>query len=239
MGDLKDMAYGNIIREIIKKSTEFEINVVGNSMYPAFVEGQAVKVQAPINIQKGDVILYVNYSGNLVLHRIIHISEDYFIAKGDNNEFADDIISRKAIVGKIQNHNSEKYISEQQVYKLTFNYTTRGLTEMESYGDILTNAKIQVKTDDVIDKSENNILIHSSANNKFSQEILEKKKNNIIHFNFKVSNSIREGFRLISDFDHIVYINNPIITGLSNEVQQTFLAIGALNGILGMEGMYD
>lgn len=227
------MKLGNVIREILMKNNGFVIDVMGNSMDPFLKAGQKVEIRGVENLEIGDIVLYENYEKNLILHRIIYLSNDYFIAKGDNNEFADDIVPKCSIVGKLYIGCFDKVQKKNKpVYKLSFNYTIQGYDKILSYRKILKNVDIQIKSD-IIDKNENNILIHSSAKSLLSKVTLSEQKKNVFHFGLKTSNMIKPGFSLLSEFNHIVYVYSPIITGLLDEVQQSFLVIGALNGFEG------
>lgn len=75
------------------------LNVTGNSMLPAFAEGDRIKIRKADNISMGDVIVFV-YKMNLLVHRILYMRENVLYCKGDNS-FRIEEITYKDIVGKV------------------------------------------------------------------------------------------------------------------------------------------
>jgi signal peptidase I len=66
--------------------------ITSGSMWPVLKKGDLVFIQAvaPSDLKVGDIVVYRNRSNNtLTIHRIIRLSEDTFVTKGDAN-FAED-----------------------------------------------------------------------------------------------------------------------------------------------------
>ena len=91
---------------------EIPIAVVkGQSMLPLLREGDLViitKVNNPSDIKVGDVVVYRNPVGKLIIHRVIMVwkagNEYYYITQGDNNMFPDyPKVAYSSIVGKVFN----------------------------------------------------------------------------------------------------------------------------------------
>lgn len=68
-----------------------------NSMDPLLDENSnaiQIRPQSPSDIHLGDIISYASFSGGIIIHRVVEISEDdegiFYIAKGDNNSRPDD-----------------------------------------------------------------------------------------------------------------------------------------------------
>jgi len=71
---------------------------------------------------------------------------------------------------------------------IVFNFSSERKELKEISKEILNNSGIRVLNESKLQKSNNNILIHPSGNKRFSKEIFCDDKENVIHFNNKVSN---------------------------------------------------
>src|SRR3989344_4224802 len=67
-----------------------------NSMDPLIdKESNAIQIapQSPVDIKIGDIISYTSESGDIIIHRVVRISNDdkgvYYTTKGDNNSTSD------------------------------------------------------------------------------------------------------------------------------------------------------
>ena len=92
-----------VLFNVIQGKTEDYVIGIGRgiSMYPAIEPGSIVIIDTnPERIQIGDVIVY-SYGNELIGHRVIAITQDGFITKGDNNPYPDNLVPRDAVVGKI------------------------------------------------------------------------------------------------------------------------------------------
>lgn len=80
-------------------------NILSNSMYPTISVGDTVYVNKNIpysNIQKGDIIAYQN-GGIVIVHRVVDISNEGLITKGDNAEELDgNPINEGAYLGRVR-----------------------------------------------------------------------------------------------------------------------------------------
>lgn len=67
-----------------------------------FSKGDALIIGAPKNIEVGDVILYINPKlGYPIIHRVINVTEEGYITKGDRNPAPDPwIVKKEWIKGK-------------------------------------------------------------------------------------------------------------------------------------------
>lgn len=82
--------------------------VAGNSMYDTLYNKDLVLVKrcGMKDISKGDIIVYVGYSDEVIIHRVTASVTDingrkYLITKGDNNEDTDALaVSSSMIIGK-------------------------------------------------------------------------------------------------------------------------------------------
>ncbi len=78
----------------------------GNSMEPAYVQGDLVFVRQGESYIVGDIVAYYHPEiGEYVLHRIISIEEGKYVLKGDNNDWVDTYQPRtNEIIGKLWLH---------------------------------------------------------------------------------------------------------------------------------------
>lgn len=100
--------------------------VVGNSMYDTLYNKDLVLVKrcGMKDISKGDIIVYVGYSDEVVIHRVTASVTDingrkYLITKGDNNEDTDALaVSSSMIIGKCiaKLDTLQKFIDEAKRY---------------------------------------------------------------------------------------------------------------------------
>lgn len=82
--------------------------VAGNSMYDTLYNKDLVLVKrcGMKDISKGDIIVYIGYSDEVIIHRVTASVTDingrkYLITKGDNNEDTDALaVSSSMIIGK-------------------------------------------------------------------------------------------------------------------------------------------
>ena len=68
------------------------IMLLGNSMYPTIESGTFVITKPEQNYLLGDVIAFVNEDNLNVVHRIVEITEEGYITKGDNNRKNDPVV---------------------------------------------------------------------------------------------------------------------------------------------------
>ena len=126
--------------DIIEKSGFYAAPVHGMSMYPLLKNRRdSVYVTNPENLKKYDVVLFRRSNGQLVLHRILKLTEDTAFICGDN-EYQKEKIERKQIIGKMTEfcRNGKIFKVSDFRYKLyshcfCFSFTTKRLL-MRIYG---------------------------------------------------------------------------------------------------------
>ena len=96
------MGHEVLLNVLQGRADEYVIGIGrGISMLPAIEPGNAVIIDTVVErIDIGDIIVYT-YDGNFVGHRVIAITQDGFITKGDNNPYPDNLVPTEAVVGKI------------------------------------------------------------------------------------------------------------------------------------------
>lgn len=82
--------------------------VEGYSMWPTLRQGDLVIAYKPLpnDIHVGDIIIYKDYRGTLIIHRVIEVFKKgdkyYYITKGDNNLYRDPIdVPYERVEGKV------------------------------------------------------------------------------------------------------------------------------------------
>lgn len=77
----------------------------GESMYPTIKQNQTIFVNTcyPLEfLEVNDIIVfYYNKTDSFMGHRIIKITDEGFITKGDNNKFNDELVRKKQYIGKV------------------------------------------------------------------------------------------------------------------------------------------
>lgn len=97
--------------QAIEKYGFFIATPIGTSMLPLLRERlDTVKLVAPTNIKKHDVVLYMRNDKTLVLHRIIRIHKDSFTMCGDNQCILEKHVKRSQIIAVMEGfYREEEY----------------------------------------------------------------------------------------------------------------------------------
>ena len=93
----------DIIHDLLTEGKVHYVLGIGSgiSMYPAIEPGDLVIVKTDVKeIKIGDIVVFW-YDGKLVGHRVIYITDEGVITKGDFNPYYDGLIPYNKIVGKI------------------------------------------------------------------------------------------------------------------------------------------
>ena len=78
--------------------------VVGNSMYPTLKIGDMIIIKHQNKYKVGDIVTFIDGSGNVVTHRVTAISEDNkYVTKGDYIGNSEDpwLLDNSDIIGKV------------------------------------------------------------------------------------------------------------------------------------------
>lgn len=76
--------------------------VVSGSMEPEIPVGALVLIREQDSYQSGDVVTYLNDSGNLVTHRLVSLSDGTAVTKGDANNAEDFPVQAERILGRVR-----------------------------------------------------------------------------------------------------------------------------------------
>ncbi len=114
--------------EVFGDKEELVGMTVGASMMPIFRDNKDIAVVKKINepLKVNDVLLYKKkYKDEYVLHRLIAITDDGYIIRGDNNHFDEKNITDDDIVGILKGfHRNGKYFDCEKsiAYKVYVKY---------------------------------------------------------------------------------------------------------------------
>lgn len=99
--------------QAIDKYGFFIATPIGTSMLPLLRERlDTVKLVAPNNIKKHDVVLYMRNDKTLVLHRIIRVHKDSFTMCGDNQCILEKNVKRSQIIAVMEGfYKGEEYFA--------------------------------------------------------------------------------------------------------------------------------
>ena len=97
--------------QAIEKYGFYIATPIGTSMLPLLRERiDTVKLIAPNNLKKHDVVLYMRNDKTLVLHRIIRIKGDLFTMCGDNQFMLEKNVKRSQIIAVMEGfYKGEEY----------------------------------------------------------------------------------------------------------------------------------
>ena len=79
-----------------------QATVVSGSMEPVIHVGSMILVQENAEYEPGDIVVYLKDSGELIVHRLISVTGDFAITKGDANATEDDLIRTAQILGTVE-----------------------------------------------------------------------------------------------------------------------------------------
>lgn len=97
------LAIAELMEAVLEKNVPFRFTAPGFSMTPFIRDGDSITIaQLPVQLHAGDVVAFINpCCRKLTVHRIVHISENGYLIKGDNNPEADGRVPRSAIIGRV------------------------------------------------------------------------------------------------------------------------------------------
>lgn len=77
--------------------------VLSGSMEPVLSRGDLIFVQETEEVNTGDIVVY-QLENSLIVHRVITVSQETVVTKGDANNTADEPIKREQIKGVVRLH---------------------------------------------------------------------------------------------------------------------------------------
>jgi hypothetical protein len=100
---MSGIAFAELMGAVLEKNVPFRFTASGSSMDPFIRDGDILTVSpVSLRLHQGDVVPFVNPSSNqLMVHRILGISREGYLIKGDNNSVPDGRIPAAAIIGRV------------------------------------------------------------------------------------------------------------------------------------------
>jgi len=90
-----------LMAAVLEKGVPFRFTAPGHSMTPFIRDGDVITV-APGRIRFGDMVAFVSpHSGKLTVHRVVRISRDGYLIKGDNTLEPDGTVPRTSLLGRV------------------------------------------------------------------------------------------------------------------------------------------
>ena len=121
-----DIQYSSIKDELLKHGTYASLSS-GTSMEPLFrTHRDVVVITVPSRpLKKYDVVLYEVSDGSFFLHRIIKVTKDAYLIRGDNT-FVLERVAKDAVIGVLSSYTrkGKKHSVEDLGYKLYSGFWT-------------------------------------------------------------------------------------------------------------------
>lgn len=97
---------GPLIEEILHSGSSAELTATGRSMRPMLLDRTSiVRISAPQQLRRGDVVLFRHSSGKYLLHRIIAREDGgTFFCRGDANIIGERGISEEQILAVVTDY---------------------------------------------------------------------------------------------------------------------------------------
>lgn len=84
-----------------------EMKVKGNSMRPAIMEDDIIKIQHADEYKIGEILVFCLENNVWNVHRLLKKESDYFLCKGDNS-FPLEVVTADRLLGKVVEINGRK-----------------------------------------------------------------------------------------------------------------------------------
>ncbi len=104
-----DQYHWELLQEKLHQGLSVKLIAKGTSMYPMIHSGDILILQKA-EPQIGDVILFKNTIGMLLIHRCLWINQNGYYTKGDNLLIFDDFVPKASLIAVVQavTRNQEK-----------------------------------------------------------------------------------------------------------------------------------
>jgi len=113
--NLSSKSLGKLVKDFTQKKNKIKFKTKGHSMKPLIKEGDMITISPYIDLypSPGDIVAYLNLiTEKLIIHRIMKISGNSFIAKGDNCFNNDMIHGTNCIIGYVSQINGNSFIKK-------------------------------------------------------------------------------------------------------------------------------
>jgi hypothetical protein len=94
--------FAELMRAVLGKGKLFRFQASGFSMFPFICHGDIVTISPVISkISSGKIIAIFNEQNHLLIHRIIEITSEKVLTKGDNSDEIDGWVTQNEILGVV------------------------------------------------------------------------------------------------------------------------------------------
>jgi signal peptidase I len=99
--------FSQLARQILSEGHALRFRIVGVSMWPLIRDGDLVEIQpaAPDSYRKGDILLYEQQRGVLLVHRVIAVKREddqmSLLMQGDALRSADGLAALSQVLGRV------------------------------------------------------------------------------------------------------------------------------------------
>lgn len=98
--NISDEVSIRILKSTLERNSSAQISVSGISMSPCLFESDIITVEKQSPYKVGDILVFVYKYGELLVHRLLKITNGKYYCKGDNSFRLEDI-DELQIIGKI------------------------------------------------------------------------------------------------------------------------------------------
>jgi signal peptidase I len=100
---MSGVAFASLMKAVLEKNVPFRFTATGCSMSPFIRDGDLITI-SPVSsrLRPGDVVPFVSpFCDKLMVHRILNVSREGCLTKGDNNSEPDGRIPASSIIGRV------------------------------------------------------------------------------------------------------------------------------------------
>lgn len=199
------------------------ITINGKSMEPLLHEGDRVSIVSFDKIRVNDIIL-AEINQKRILHRVIGISNSFFITKGDNNEYMDIPIPFDCVLGKMEMENTT--ICNR--VPIAFNFWNKDYYTSCYDKCKMLNLEYYYDPCCLFDDGINIAVIPYAANNLFDYLKQEAPLNQKVYFHIgsKITDPRDNAKECADKFDFIIHSGSLISSALLSHVENFLIFYG-------------
>lgn len=104
----------SVMAQLLRDGVAVEITAYGISMYPLLWPGDKLFINPTTTFERGDIVVFER-ADKLVAHRLIRLTDDNALCKGDSLLYHDQLISRADVLGVVTSRTRSKTVSTSQI----------------------------------------------------------------------------------------------------------------------------
>jgi phage repressor protein C with HTH and peptisase S24 domain len=100
------------LRDLLASGHRARFQARGDSMHPTIRNGEAVEIAPCVisEVRRDDIVL-ASIERGLTLHRVVHVSADGIVMRGDNAWRADPLFGASQLLGRVVNYKEITHVS--------------------------------------------------------------------------------------------------------------------------------